>query len=211
MAVVTKAKIEELIREQVPKTVGVQFVKTMSVILVVAVELKSDGILVEPHIYADDKSIDTDLITVAEFNHILYRRSLNIHKLYKDVDGKTYKRRALSEVVDLVYNAVNRAVYLIKEQYENSEDDIIYVETNHYNSVRHTFYKQVKESKSSVWVQKIGKKYAGDWQNGVVMPDVKQEIGEVRMVRRRPDGTINLGKYTITRLWDGEGLQEYSD
>lgn len=211
MAVVTKAKIEELIKIKVPKTIGVNFVKTMSVILEVVVELKSDGIVVEPNIYADGKSIDRDLITTAEFNHIIYQRSLNIHKLYKEAPGNLYKRRALSEVVDLVYNAVNRAVYLIKEQYERSEDDIIYVETYNYNALRHTFYKQVKETKSSVWLQQIGKKYAGDIQNGVVMPDLTQEVGEVRMVRRRPDGTISLGKYTSTRLWNGEGLEEYSD
>ena len=143
--------------------------------------------------------------------------------LSEQVQQKFPYANTIKDLEVIFYQIVN---YKINELYQEvlkslekqkKEDEIrnnleIYQANVGYNSVKFRFYVKVRETESSIWLQRIGKNLHGDdWQNAKVTPNPHEKIGEVFVRRKRSGGGIKIGDYEYASLWGGEVLQEYSD
>ena len=113
----------------------------------------------------------------------------------------------------IFYNVINQQLLKLKEDVVEGEgnEPVIYVSQYGYGSLFYTFYVKVRETKSSIWLQRIGKHGRGDWQNPVVSPNPEELVGEVIMRRKGSNGLIKISQYEYADVWNGEELQEYSD
>lgn len=75
-----------------------------------------------------------------------------------------------------------------------------------YDQTNIDFYKVVKQTASSVWIQKLGKGYVEQtgWAHYKVVP-VDVFATETQLVRRYKEGDfVKISDYEFAYLWDGE-------
>lgn len=68
------------------------------------------------------------------------------------------------------------------------------------------FYKKVKETEKTVWLQRIGSETKNSPRNDghvwEVQPEVSVEEGEVFMKRKTKSGRVKMGKFQILEEYD---------
>jgi hypothetical protein len=75
-----------------------------------------------------------------------------------------------------------------------------------YDQTNIDFYKIVKKSASSVWIQKLKKQYLEQtgWAHYKVVP-LEEFATETQLVKRYKTGEyVSVSSYAIAKLWDGE-------
>ena len=129
------------------------------------------------------------------------------------VNQKFPYANTIKDLEVIFYNVINQQLLKLKEDVVEGEgnEPVIYVSQYGYGSLFYTFYVKVRETKSSIWLQRIGKHGRGDWQNPVVSPNPEELVGEVIMRRKGSNGLIKISQYEYADVWNGEELQEYSD
>lgn len=129
------------------------------------------------------------------------------------VNQKFPYANTIKDLEVIFYNVINQQLLKLKGDEVEGEgnEPVIYVSQYGYGSLFYTFYVKVRETKSSIWLQRIGKRGRGDWQNPVVSPNPEELVGEVIMRRKGSNGMIKISQYEYADVWNGEELQEYSD
>ena len=129
------------------------------------------------------------------------------------VNQKFPYANTIKDLEVIFYNVINQQLLKLKDDVVEGEgnEPVIYVSQYGYGSLFYTFYVKVRETKSSIWLQRIGKHGRGDWQNPVVSPNPEELVGEVIMRRKGSNGLIKISQYEYADVWNGEELQEYSD
>lgn len=129
------------------------------------------------------------------------------------VNQKFPYANTIKDLEVIFYNVINQQLLKLKDDVVEGEgnEPVIYVSQYGYGSLFYTFYVKVRETKSSIWLQRIGKRGRGDWQNPVVSPNPEELVGEVIMRRKGSNGLIKISQYEYADVWNGEELQEYSD
>lgn len=129
------------------------------------------------------------------------------------VNQKFPYANTIKDLEVIFYNVINQQLLKLKEDEVEGggNEPVIYVSQYGYGSLFYTFYVKVRETKSSIWLQRIGKRGRGDWQNPVVSPNPEELVGEVIMRRKGRNGMIKISQYEYADVWNGEELQEYSD
>lgn len=81
------------------------------------------------------------------------------------------------------------------------EQGKVYAKCCGYSMTYYNFYKCVRTTKASAWLQPLGKRWvSGDGQQGMVVCTMEPTDGEIKMVRRN--------KYIGSEYKEGEQLYE---